>query len=63
MPHLQVFKSKEGVGVRRGVMGGGQRETDAEDSEGGRNRGGDKEIEIEEEEGACWRKKNYAVWE
>lgn len=36
---------------------GGHRETDAVDIEGGRNRGGDKEIEIEEEEGACWRKK------
>lgn len=58
MPHLQVFKSKEGVGVW-----GGHRETDAGDIEGGRNRGGDKEVEIEEEEGACWRKKNYAVWE
>lgn len=36
---------------------GGHRETDAGDIEGGRNRGGDKEVEIEEEEGACWRKK------
>lgn len=43
---------------------GGHRETDAADTEGGRNRRRDKEIEIvEEEEGAaCSKKKNCGVW-
>lgn len=42
---------------------GGHRETDAGDTEGGRNRRGDKEIEIaEEKEGAaCWKKKLWCL--